>query len=284
MSNPAELVTGAVQLYPLPKAYLRLRELLNDPDATMAEISAVISNDPAMTTRFLRMVNSAYFCLHSKIETVERAVAFLGVDQIHHVMLATSVIGAFAEIPKQLLDINAFWIRSVHCAVVARLLAQRCNLPYSERLFVSGLLHRIGHLILCQQLPESVRQIKEESLRKHKPVFKAERTILGYDYAQVGGELMERWELPDSLQLAVRYHTNPAEADNFILDTAIVHVASVITTAAAWKSEDDEPVPDFEVVAFQTVGISESDIQTLIEQADQSVAAAIELLLPNLPN
>ena len=138
-----EQVTTQTKLISLPDIYIQLKAVLDDPNYALADIEAVIEKDPAITARLLRMVNSAYFGLAVEISTVNRAINLLGTQQIHDLVLATSVSETFTGIPDDIMNMQQFWRHSVFCAAASRVLAAACNVLDSDRLFECD--HHTGH-------------------------------------------------------------------------------------------------------------------------------------------
>ena len=130
MAVSLEEITSAAKLVTLPDLYIRLRAVIDDPDFYMGQVAEVIANDPAMTARVLKLVNSAFFGLPAKIDTVSRAVGMLGTQQIHDLVLASSVTETFSGMSTNVVDMQIFWHRSVYSAVAARLIAAKCNVLY----------------------------------------------------------------------------------------------------------------------------------------------------------
>ena len=124
-----------------------------------------------------------------------------------------------------------FWSISAERAVTSRLLANRCNILDSERLFVEGLLLDIGHLALYQHMPNEARQALQVAQQQNKPLFRVERALIGFDYAQLGSALALEWNLPASLQSVIRHHNEPGKAEEFQLETSIAHIAHALTDA-----------------------------------------------------
>lgn len=278
MVNIQEMVSGVVHLIPLPRAYLRIRELIHDPGASRVDVVGVISNDPAMTARLLRIANSAFFGLSGKIETISKAVAVMGLNRVHDLALATAAVPVLNELKSDLIDMHDFWRRSIYAAVVARRLAERTGLPSPDRLFVAGLLHYTGHLILCHHLPAEMKAAKERACDEGRPLFEIEDKIFGFDYADVGHELMTVWQLPISLRMIVGAHTRPTSAEEYVIETAMLHIACGISHAAS--ASRDETAPDFAPVAFQIVGVAPGEVEALMRDSDAEVAEAFNLLLP----
>jgi len=160
MANKAEdLVKGVVKLISLPEIYIRVSQALEDENHNAKQLGDIIGHDPALTARILRIVNSAYYSLANQVELVSRAVSVIGEDDLRNLVLATSAVDTSKRIPNQLVDIDLFWRHSVHTGIVARLLSQYCNILHGERLFVAGMLHDIGKLVLYFKEPELSQQV-----------------------------------------------------------------------------------------------------------------------------
>ncbi|MBA1443773.1 MAG: HDOD domain-containing protein [Chromatiales bacterium] len=179
MSTVWEEISTKVKLISLPDVYLRLKEVLDDPNYTMGGVAEVITHDPAITIRLLRIVNSAYFGLATQIDSVSRAVNLLGTQGIHDLVLAASVAQSFEGMSNEVMDMERFWRKSVVCAITSRELASLCNVLDGEHLFVCGLLHDIGHLVLYQMAPGKAQQAIEQAKTHQGSLYQAERSLLG---------------------------------------------------------------------------------------------------------
>ena len=224
-------VVESAKLISLPDIYIKLKELMDDPEYTMAEVAILVGRDPAMATRFLRVVNSPLYRRIRKIETVSQAVSLLGIRQVHDIVLSASVAEAFEGIQTDVMNMKKFWQRSFYCAVMAKQLALECGIMESDRLFVIGLLHDIGHLFMYIAIPEESQQAILNAKKLERPLFQVERELLGFDYAKLGGYVMGHWDLPKSLQVITCFHPEPDKANQFASDAALLHLASLLVQA-----------------------------------------------------
>ena len=222
--DAAGLVEGIGTLKSLPSAYLNVKKVIENPVSSTNDLARAIGADPALTARLLRLVNSPLYGFSAKIETVSRALVILGMQQVHDLALATAVAALFKSARPQLVDLERFWRESVICSLASRSIAKLCNVLDSERLFVAGLLHGLGHLIMYEQIPEEALNAQRFANDRGLPVDEAEREVLGCDYAQVGGELARRWNLPKTLCSAIEFHVNPKNAPPPALVESIVHI------------------------------------------------------------
>ena len=224
-------IRESARLISLPDIYFKLKELMADPDFTMAEVALLVGCDPGMAVRFLRIVNSPLNRRVMKIETVSHAVSMLGSRQVHDIVLSASISEAFDGILTNVMNMRQFWRRSVYCAVTAQQLARECEGMDRERLFLIALLHDIGHLLMYMAIPKEAQQAILQAREQERPLYLVERELLGFDYANVAGLMMEEWNLPKSLQTPVAFHPEPGGASQFATETALLHLAALLVQA-----------------------------------------------------
>ncbi len=200
-----ELVSGFDSVGSLPSVYLRLTDVLNDPYSSNADVGTVVSEDTGLTARLLRLVNSAFFGFPAKVESVSQALSLVGTSEIHDLALATSVIRMFNDVPSEFVDMDSFWRHSVACGICARVLAAQRNEPNVERLFVAGMLHDIGRIVIYSRHADGARTAFERCRANDQLLYVAEREVMGFDHAAVGSALLQAWNLPGSLQEAVAH-------------------------------------------------------------------------------
>jgi putative nucleotidyltransferase with HDIG domain len=227
--TPEELVAGTGPLVSLPRAYHRISEMLDDPRYGIGDIGRVIGHEPALTARVLRLANSAYYRLPEKVDSITLAISVLGTRNLRDLLLATSVASAFARIDTGLVDVADFWHHSIYCGILARLLGKRLKAGSGEQLFVAGLLHDIGKLVIYQNMPEQAGQIIAESASTGEPVCLIERARLGFDHGEVGQALLQSWGLPDLFSAVAANHHQPRRDQPFAHESALVHIANQLS-------------------------------------------------------
>ena len=280
MSTVWEQLAANARLVSLPDVYLRLRSVLDDPNSNLADVADVVGKDPAMTTRLLRIVNSAYFGLGNEIDTVSRAVGLLGTQEVHDLVLAASVAKSFEGMSSELMDMQRFWRQGVRRAIIGSELAVLCNVLDGERLFVAGLLSDIGHLYIYQLAPQKAQQAIELAQVQGIPLYKAEQALLGTDYARVGGELMRRWQLPQSLWEPTEFQVEPTGSQEYELFTSLVHIAIHIADGADKDLDTAICLAGVWAHAWEVTGLSAAQCGDLSERIESQVDSVTQLMFP----
>lgn len=278
--TPQELVSGVVRLVSLPEVCIRVNEMMDDPAVNATDIGKVISQDTSLTARLLKIVNSAFYGFQARIDTVSRAVTVIGLRELRGLVLAASAVESFSKLPNDVLNLVNFWRHSVYCGVVAQLLAQKCNVLHSERLFIAGLLHDIGKLVVTYKMVKESREVIKRVETKKAFDFEVEQAILGFDHAEVGGELLQEWNMPESLCNSVKYHHRPRAAMEPSIEICIVHIANIMTIVAGHGVGENNVAPPIEDIAFEMTGLTEADLEPMYDRAAAVFSEALDAILP----
>ncbi|HSH69020.1 MAG TPA: HDOD domain-containing protein [Deferrisomatales bacterium] len=283
--TPEEMVSGVSELVSLPEVCVRINEMLDDPSTTSKALGEVISHDPNLTARLLRLVNSAYYGMAAEINTVSHAVTIVGLDELRSLVLATSASRAFANIPTEWVDMDTFWHHSVYCGLVARVLGAVRGMRQRERLFVIGLLHDVGRLVLYHQAPAVARQILESAGARGRQPTALEKELLGFTHAEIGAALLRTWRLPSSLWQPVECHHEPMRAEEFRAETLLLHVANAIAvtvepgTKGQWN--ETEVRREVDPQAWDAAGLDEDAVQHAITEANLRSLEVLAIVAPD---
>ena len=206
MTTPQSLVESVMQLISLPEIYLRLQRVIDDPDHSREQVAEVIAYDPALSLRVLRIANSSYYSFPREIETVAAAVSIIGELDLRNLVLATTVVGSMDALGHQGVNIDEFWLHSLRCGIGARLVARAVGGCNPEVLFLAGILHDLGILVIYQHNASLAAAIARHIEEQHQLRDQAERELLGFDHAEVGALLIDAWGLPRELIEPIRCH------------------------------------------------------------------------------
>ncbi len=282
-ANLKELVSEVSDLVSLPEVCMRVTEMIDDPNSTAESVGKVISQDPALTAKLLKIANSSFYGFSAEIATVSKAVAVLGTKQVRDLVLATSVSKAFEGIDNELVTMKNFWKHSIFCGLTARIIAYESRKAKGESVFIAGLLHDIGQLIMFSKLPELSKEALMLSVEgpQELALNKAEQQVFGFDHTQVGAELIRRWKLPVSIQECVEFHHDPTKAKEYPGETAIIHLANSLACMAELETFDEGEMQRIDPAIWQILGLDGEIMHPVVSGAQAQIAEVQSLLSMN---
>ena len=226
-----DLVKHETSLASFPDIYVRLKEVLDSPTSSADDVAKVVSADPGVSSKLLKLVNSPFFGLAGKVDSVPHAVSLVGLKEVATIALGISTIDYFKDIPEELIELKQFWRHSLSCAVFAKLIAKAVGAS-SDRLFTAGLLHDCGRLIMYKNMPYASVQSLLYARGNIVPLVEAEKETLDFDHQDVAGILLKQWGFPEDLQSIISNHHSPDKAFD-PKEAAVVQLADNMANAAA---------------------------------------------------
>jgi putative nucleotidyltransferase with HDIG domain len=261
LSSPRDLISEDETVFSLPKIYFELQEALNDPDKTFKDIGDIISYDPALTARLLKIVNSPFYGFPSEIETISHAISIIGMSQLTDLALATLVIYQFRCIPNTLFNMEKFWRHSMACGVAARSIAEFRGEKNAERFYLAGILHDIGRLVIFKKEPVLAREAFFRSKEQRENIYLSEQKLMGFNHADVGGELLKAWKLPPRLVEAVAFHHQPQAAKLYSFEAAVIHTSDYIVHVLSVGSDAEFSEPQLHSKSWDIIGMDPDDFE-----------------------
>lgn len=276
------LVKDIQGLVSLPEVALKINKMVDDPNTSVDDVGKLISQDPALTIRVLAIANSPYYGFSAEISTIARAVTVLGTKQVTDVVLSTATTNAFAGISIDLISVDDFWYHSLYCGLLAQELSCKHNPPLRDSMFVAGLLHDIGHLVMLNKIPEQLqdallRTVQGESL----PLYIEEQEVIGFDHAQVGGELARAWNLPAYLEECIEFHHEPQKAKDFKLEVALIHIANAVASLPYDEDIDESDLKSVDETCWALTGLTPADVQAAASIAHEKINEMKSIYFPN---
>jgi HD-like signal output (HDOD) protein len=278
--TPKMLVQNVAGLVSLPDVCIRVCEMVDDPNCCALDIGRVISQDTSLTARLLRIVNSAFYRFPQKIETVSRAIAIVGNRDLRDLVLAAKISGIFEKMSTDLINMDQFWRHGIYTGVLSRLIAARCDVLHRERLFIAGLMHDIGRLIVSYKIPDLVREAMMQSIDQNIPMYRAEQNVMGFDHAQVAAELMKSWGFPESHQVAALYHHEPDLSHASTLECSIVHMADILSHLAETGTSDGSAFKEISKEVWSLTRMRPEMIETYLVQSREQFIEILSLFRP----
>ncbi len=280
MPLASELVQSCTSVFTLPEIYSRVRDVGDDPNATMEDLANAFKLDPAASVRLLRIANSPQYGAPKQIDTITRAVNLIGVQAVTDLLAATTVGRTFAGMPDHLMDALKFWRKSIFCALLAEKMAKSCGIDDSERFFVEGLLRDIGHFVLYQTVPQRAQSALIEAGYLEASLAEVEQSNIGCDFAEVGAELIWSWNMPVHIEQAVRCQLSPKDAGEFALDASIVHLTGVVADNEELEANRRREVLLFHPSAVAATRFEPANLPALVEEVRAQLQRTLELIYP----
>lgn len=272
-----KLTRENISLPEIPSIVFELNEVIANPLSSAEDIAQVVQRSPSLTALLLKIVNSPFYGFPSKIDKISLAVTLIGTREISGLALGISIISLFNNIPEEILSMHSFLRHSLACGIIARILAAHKSIPQTEQMFVSGLLHDLGRLILYSYFPEESRNIISLARSSDRLLYQQENDYLGCNHTHLVRQLLQQWKLPMVLENNVFYHHSPAEAQQPVPAT-LVHLADVITNGLGIGTSGERYVPPLDNAAWESLGLSPSCFDVVVKQATHQFFALESML------
>ena len=268
----------------LPEIASRLMTMVNDPLVSTSDVAAIIAQDPSLSSRVLRLSNSAFYGMPGKINTINHAVVLLGFKIITTIVLSLTVFDMFPENKRsrRLFDRKAFWLHSLCCGLVARRLAQHAKKRFlfdPEELFCAGLLHDIGKIVLEQYLHEEFHTALAVAKDRKIPQHRAEIECLGFSHANVAELLTAGWGLPAQISKALAMHHEPGPANQLIDSAGVCHVADWLCYSLGIVIDLAYQAPDCDASIIEGLGCTPELFEEIRNKTQQELETS-SLFLP----
>ncbi|MES2150191.1 MAG: HDOD domain-containing protein [Pseudomonadota bacterium] len=261
----------------LSSVVVELLEAMERDDIDAQQLGAKIALDQSLTAKTLRLANSSFYGMSSRVTSMQQAITVLGFHSIRGLVTACAVTGSFRPDQAGGLDFTAFWRHSLATAVGARLLAREYGIA-PESAFTAGLLHDIGVLVLATGQGEDYAGVLAWQRKHDCPRIDAERAVLGIDHAQAGAALAVHWKFPAAIAEAVAAHHAPP-TDGAPSLALVLHAASAFAHALDLSACEDELVPPLSQQAWDLLALSERQTSALFRDTEASFAELSQILL-----
>ncbi len=277
MTIAEQLVASSVNLVTLPVIFERVKRVIDDPDSSVADLAQVIATDPAITARLLKLVNSAYLGLGAQVDSLLHTATLLGMNPIHDLVLASSVVDTFDRVRPELMDVSKFWRAGVFRSLAAAALARKSGAADPGRVFTLALMSDLGHMVLFLKVPELAAQAKEQT--RDQPWKRAwvERELIGCDFAQVGGALMDAWKLPASFGAVIRQQNTPHKAGAHALEASLLHIAALLAEGRIFQDGNLAFDAQIEPFAWKTLGLNAECLGEILQEVETDLASTSQL-------
>ena len=228
--TPIQKILDQIDILPaLPATVTRVLATTSDPESSARDLMQAILPDQTMCAEILKIANSAAFGLPHQVNTLERALMVLGFDEVKNIIISKAIFASFPKMDKiSIQGIGVFWEHAFTCGLMSKIIGQHYRLSPSE-LFICGLIHDIGKLVMLMAFPSSYPILQEHSLSSHFSVISTERELYGTSHDHIGLELARRWALPEQIAYAIGFHHVPETAPAHRQHPLIVQIADLLS-------------------------------------------------------
>ncbi len=269
------MIDGLVTLPSLPSTVVRVMEMLDNPDVTLQEVGKVIAQDPSLSLKALRLVNSAFYSLRDKVNTVERGIVLLGVKVVRNLVVTASVFETLKGGETSLLR------HAVACGTAGRILAKHAHSAITDpgEAFMYGLLHDIGKIILQQSQPKIWGRVTRAVAETSLSASAIEMREFGFDHAELGALLGTRWKLQEDLVAAIGGHhdldrcATPQQRRR----AAFVGISDWLCYQAGFPALEGGSTPDHPAM-WEEADLSPDDLAPAIDELAKSQSAIEEFV------
>ncbi|WP_156360686.1 HDOD domain-containing protein [Dethiosulfatarculus sandiegensis] len=269
------------ELPQLPGSVNRILKVLEDPEAGVRKITEAVMPDPALTTKVLKVANSAYYGFSATIASVSRAVPLLGLETIKSLALSLGVFESMGRDQKdsELIPKNELWLHSLTVADTMVEMAKRLDVE-AEYLFIMGFLHDVGKLVLARSFPDLYKECLDRAFEEGRDLSEIERKMIRFDHGEVGALLLTRWKFPKVLVNPVRFHHKdklPSGPDT--VDVAMVRVADAL--ANRLLHGEDHPKSRIRQADLDYLELQQSELESLYayqKEAEEKVSSWLAAL------
>jgi putative nucleotidyltransferase with HDIG domain len=267
-----------VEAFPgMPGTAAKLLPLLDNSDSTVSEIESILKYDPGLTANILKLTNSAYFGIPTRVSSVKQAIVLLGWKRLLQVVTTICMSPLMKKtVPGYDLAGGELWRHSIAVSVAAEILVKALKIRHADEVFTAALLHDVGKLILGSFVKKDLDQI-ETMVTKGITFDVAESMVLGTNHAEVGGQILHKWSFPAELVNAVQWHHDPESCENSCVLSDIVHVANTLGLMTGFgKAEEGIDIEPFGPVADR-LGFKADHLETMAQQTSEGIKKLSDL-------
>lgn len=269
----------AVERMPaFPKSVQKILELTRDLNCSPKALVQIIENDPVITMKILRVLNSAYYRLPSKVTSINHSVVFLGLNTIKNIALSIAAIGILPKQNAAGFDVDQYLLHSLSTAALAKHLCGKLGGADPMDCYIAGLLHDFGKVVFAQFMPGQFSMALEKSQSDNISLFTAEQAAIGADHTVVGSMLAEKWQFPKLLVDSIRDHHSEKAGETVM--GACVFAANKITNKMGVGFAGDSLIESLPPAVAKHFGVNanldaliasigDSELSKIIEQASQ---------------
>ena len=280
-SDQIDLILSYPSIPTLPTVAVKLLELTRNPDVSLTDIEKLVLSDQGLASRVLRTINSSFYGLESPCTTIKRALILLGLNSVKSLVLGFSLVDLTKNIDDSAaFDYEAYWRRAIYSAIAARQIALVTSACDSEEAFICGMFQDLGMLITYLVLKDNYADVLAAAGNNHEKLAELENEMLGFDHAQIGAAIVEKWKMPSHVIECIRHHHALDKIDqehkNLVQVVALgrsayealgndmpeQHMADLLCHSQEWFGQGDQDIG----VLLESIAVAAGDLAAILGQ------------------
>lgn len=268
---------GKLVIPSLPDIYLKLRTLVEDPDANVASVTALLSQEPSLVIAVLKTVNSAAFGLRNTVVKVDQAVSLLGFTEVVNLVLANTVVNHLSQgVDGKRFNTKGFWEHSTGVAIFTKVImqhARKVNKEMHNEAYVCGLIHDVGKLVLYNSFQAEYLQALAQAELQQMSILHAENEVFGFNHQDIGAFVMDEWGFSRNAVKALEMHNTPQfldANDSSFPFVSIIHIANILSKFLDFGHSGDKFLPAFTPDCYGALGLKVEDVWPMCVQAKKA--------------
>ncbi len=288
--TPETLASEVSDLASMPDIAIQINNLLSDPNSSAWDIGRLIEQDPGLSAALLRIANSALYNNGIPVNAIDRAVTVVGTREVRDLAFGVCAVEAFDGISNQLITMEDFWYHSLRTAAAARAVEKVSRKRSGGSMFIAGLLHDIGQLVMFSRRPEQSEQALKLSVDRDdgRSTFNSEHEVFGFDHTEVGAALATQWGLPAYVIDAIRFHHQPfshgmddeEQANRIEVVASIVHLANAAAIIGEVESTSLDDGPVLHEGVLEKLNLTVDDLPEILSVSADTVDELLRVFVP----
>ncbi len=272
-----DYASDAREIFVLPDAVTQIKRLIDDDAATMQDIADIINYDPALMVQILKIANSALYKFPNKIDSISKAIQVIGTNAVYDLVIAFGICRAFEKLNTEVIDLERFWENSVFCALLNKYFAEKFIKKDAERMFVAGLLHNLGELVMVQFNPDIAEKCSQFN-ESETPVV-LQKKYFDSTYAELGKTLIQMWGIPDEISRPVsKQHF--VEGEEIPIDEQIMQLSYVMALDNCYPEYYADNA-NLDPVLFERLSLESADLEAAVNTVGMQSLNVLAMFSPS---
>jgi HD-like signal output (HDOD) protein len=266
-----KILKGVKELPPMPQVVMKTQELIADSNSDAKKIAELIETDQGIATKVLKVANSSYYAMSGKISSISHASVVLGQKTLGEIVTLAGAEGILdGKLPGYGYDSKDLWKHSLAVALGSKIISNSKNPDLVKEAHMAGLIHDVGRIILDSYIVEKKEEIESYMEKEEKTFLDAESQYFGFNHAEIASEVCKKWNFPDSINFAIKYHHQPGNSDGNEL-SYILHMADYIAILSGIGYDTDDILYELEEGTMDYLNFSNEDVSDIVLKVTESV-------------